>query len=106
MNRPENPETKPENTAAKPIKVQVEIYGNQYHVFADGDAGRIINLARQVDQAMRDIAGRNPGLAATKVAILAALNFAELAGRGDEACNLIAKRTEDLLNLISEELDD
>ncbi|MBN1878791.1 cell division protein ZapA [bacterium] len=87
-------------------KVQVEIYGNRYHVFADDDTGRIVELAGRVDKAMRDIARLNPGLAATKIAILAALNFAELAARGDAACKLFANRTEYLLNLISDELNE
>lgn len=87
-------------------KVKVEIFGNQYHLFADDDPDRIIELARKVDRHMQDIATMNPGMASSKIAILAALNFAAQAAGFEEFCNLFAERSVSLIKLISDELND
>ena len=87
-------------------RVKVEIYGNQYHLVSDDHPDQVKELAQKVDNAMRDIARMNPGMSAAKVAILAALNFAGQSVSLEEFCNLFARRSDTLIRLISEELDD
>jgi cell division protein ZapA len=87
-------------------KVEVEIFGNRYHVVADDNPDRIVAIAEELDRNMRDIAKRNPGLAATKIAILAALNFADKVERQKREWNIVENRTELLLNLIDSKLND
>ncbi len=73
---------------------------------ADDNPERIVALAEELDRNMREIAKRNPGLAATKIAILAALNFADKADRQNQEWNLVDNRTDLLLKLIDTELND
>ncbi|MBN1297043.1 cell division protein ZapA [bacterium] len=87
-------------------KVEVEIFGNHYHIVADDDPSRILDLAHSVNERMQDIARMNPGMASAKVAILAALNFAAQAAGLQCLCNLVAQRSDNLIQLISDELTD
>jgi cell division protein ZapA len=87
-------------------KVKVEIYGNQYHLVSDDEPDQVKKLAAEVDGKMKEIASMNPGMSAAKVAILAALNFAGHTSGLEEFCNLFARRSDSLIRLISEELDD
>ncbi|MCD4653180.1 cell division protein ZapA [bacterium] len=87
-------------------KVKVEIYGNQYHIVADDDPDRVVDLANRVNARMKQIAGMNPGMSAAKVAILAALNFAGHAAELEQICNSVARQSDSLVRLITEELDD
>lgn len=87
-------------------RVQVDIYGIHYVVVAEDNPDRVLELANRVDQKMRQIAEMNPGLATAKIAILAALNFAENADRQESIYNLVAQRSDLLLELVEAELND
>lgn len=87
-------------------KVKVEIYGNQYHILTDEDPDRVRELAGRVNSRMREIASMNPGMSATKVAILAALNFVGQTADVEDFCNLFARKSSSLIRSISEELND
>ena len=87
-------------------RVQVDIYGIHYVVVAEDNPDRVLELANRVDQKMRQIAEMNPGLATAKIAILAALNFAENADRQESIYNLVAQRSDLLLKLVEAELND
>jgi len=56
---------------------QVEIYGQTYSVRADSDASYVRELARYVDEKMREVAERAATVDAAKIAILAALNISD-----------------------------
>lgn len=73
---------------------------------AEDDPDRIVDLAHQVNSEMKRIAEMNPGLATAKIAILAALNFAEQADRQKSVYNLVAQRSDLLLKLVDTKLND
>ena len=57
--------------------VTVQIYGEQYTVKAGDDGDYIRDVARIVDEKMREIAASGKVVATSKIAILAALNIAD-----------------------------
>ena len=59
-------------------RVEVRIYGESYVIRADdADEEYVRRLAEAVDARMRELAGRNPSLSVTRIAVLAALNLAD-----------------------------
>lgn len=57
---------------------EVRIYGESYVIRSDdADEEHIRRLAEAVDARMRELAGRNPNLSVTRIAVLAALNLAD-----------------------------
>ena len=67
-----------------PATVDVDIFGNTYHVRGEGDGGHLRELADVVDRRMRDIAAHLKGADTAKVAILAALNLADELQRAEQ----------------------
>jgi cell division protein ZapA len=61
----------------KPEPVTVEIFGETYIVRGEGDPAYLTELARIVDDRMREIAPQVATGDPTKIAILAALNIAD-----------------------------
>ena len=57
--------------------VEVEIFGSTYRVRGEEDSDQLQELAGLVDRKMREIATQTTTVDTTKIAILAALNFAE-----------------------------
>ena len=57
--------------------VEVEIYGSTYKVRGGNDSRDLQELASLVDEKMREIATQTATVDTTKIAILAALNFAD-----------------------------
>ncbi|HSN69066.1 MAG TPA: cell division protein ZapA [Thermoanaerobaculia bacterium] len=57
--------------------VSVEIFGETYNVRGEGDPAYLTELARTVDDRMREIAPQVATGDPTKIAILAALNIAD-----------------------------
>ncbi len=55
-------------------RVSVEIYGEQYTVRGDADEAYMHDLARRLDQRMRELAARRPQLSTNQLAVLTALN--------------------------------
>ena len=54
----------------------VEIYGQRYAVRGEADQAYVVELARQVDEQMRTLAGGMKAATPTRVAVLTALNLA------------------------------
>ena len=61
------------NDASTPVT----IYGKTYHLRGDGDPAYLHELAREVDQRMREVAESTGTADTLSVAILAALNIAD-----------------------------
>lgn len=57
--------------------VAVNIYGRTYHLRGDGDRNTILEVASAVDTKMKELAQATGTADTLKLAILAALNFAE-----------------------------
>ena len=57
--------------------LEVEIFGDTYHVRGDNDSEYLQQLAALVDEKMRNVATHLKTLDRTKIAILAALNVAD-----------------------------
>ncbi len=57
-------------------KFEVEIYSQHYAIRGEADQAYVNELAREVDEQMRTLAGGMKVATPTKVAILAALNLA------------------------------
>jgi cell division protein ZapA len=59
------------------VRATVEIFGQRLGVRADGDATRLNELARFVDDRMREVADRSSSVDTVKIAVLTALNIAD-----------------------------
>jgi cell division protein ZapA len=59
------------------LTTTVEIFGTRYPVRGDRDGARLHELAAVVDRRMQDIAEQMGSAEPVKIAILAALNFAD-----------------------------
>lgn len=59
-------------------RVKVQIYGEEYTLRGRANPEYIKEIARYVDGIMAEIKERNPKLASTQVAVLAAVNIADL----------------------------
>ena len=56
---------------------KVTIFGNDYHIKATEDPEYIEQIARYVDEKMRELQGRSTVSSSTKIAILVAMNIAD-----------------------------
>lgn len=59
------------------VRANVEIFGQKLGLRADGDEGRLQELAQFVDYRMREVADRSSSVDTVKIAILTALNIAD-----------------------------
>ena len=59
------------------VRATVEIFGQRLGLRADGDEERLQELARFVDQRMREVAARASSVDTVRIAILTALNIAD-----------------------------
>lgn len=82
-------------TAKEKKRVVVSIFDQEYVVRSHEEEDYVQQLASYLDQRMREIQRKSPGLAARKVAVLTALNLA------DELFKVKAEY-EELLELIEE----
>ncbi len=57
--------------------ITVEIFGHQYKIRGDADPEYMAEIARYVDQKMKEVAKGAPVGSLAKIGILAALNIAE-----------------------------
>ena len=57
-------------------KFEIEVYGQRYIIRGEADQAYVNELARQVDEQMRTLAGGMKAATSTKVAVLTALNLA------------------------------
>ena len=76
-------------------KVVVEIFGETYPLKSDEPADYVRQLAKLVDDNMRDVAKKTRSFSGTKIGVLAALQLA------DEYCKL-KKDSDELLALLEE----
>jgi cell division protein ZapA len=58
-------------------RIRVDIYGQDFNLRGQSDVGHLQLLAQLVDEKMREIAKNNPRLDYAKLAVLAAVNFAD-----------------------------
>jgi len=59
------------------FRVEVEIFGEYYTLKGDSSPAQMLKVAQYVNHKMRQLAGRNPKLSKSQVAVLAALNMAD-----------------------------
>ncbi|MGE5417383.1 MAG: cell division protein ZapA [Acidobacteriota bacterium] len=78
------------------VKVVVNIFGDEYIVRGAEDPDYIEMLAAYVDRKMRSIQGKSPGLADTKIAVLAALNLADELSKLQEDYDQLVKTMEEV----------
>ncbi len=83
--------------------VEITILGQQYRITGDAPDEYIKELARFVDERVREIHEKAPGITPQKAAILAALNIADELYRykkeQNELTRNIEKKTEQLVRL-------
>lgn len=58
-------------------RVKVEICGDIYTIKGDANKSKIQEVAKYVDQKMRDVTEKSPNLSLKQVAVLAALNISD-----------------------------
>jgi cell division protein ZapA len=63
--------------AEAPNLVHVEIFGQTYAVRAGADASYVEQLARHVDEQMREVSRGSGAVDSVRIAVLAALNIAD-----------------------------
>jgi cell division protein ZapA len=84
----------------------VEIFGQTYNVRGNGDPDYLAELARFVDNRMREVAAQVATVDPMKIAILAALNIADEFSRfrrqRDDAAGIWLERTEEISERLSE----
>lgn len=77
-------------TEEQEIRVQVEIFGEQYTLKGTTSSAQMLQVAQHVDKVMKKLAKRNPRLSRAQVQVLAALNMAdELIALREEYENMI-----------------
>jgi len=88
--------------------VRVEIYDQTYHIRGELDEKYVGDLARFVDQKMRDVAEATRTVDSLRVAVLAALNIADelhtLRARQRDLEGDLRERTERCLLLVEQAL--
>jgi len=98
-------------TASTPAisRLRVDIFGESCTVRGDGaDPDYIAELARMVDQRMRDLAKQAPGMSRSRLAILVALNLADELMQSqsskDESVDqsLVVQKTRQLIELLDD----
>lgn len=69
----------PDGQAATPppTRARVEIYGDEYVIRGHASAEHIQNIARLVDERLRDLVSRHRNVPFHRIAVLAALHFAD-----------------------------
>ncbi len=89
--------------------VSVEIFGETYNVRGEGDPAYLTELARIVDDRMREIAPQVPTGDPTKIAILAALNIADEFSRyrreRESGVGKWKKKTEQLIERLGTQIE-
>ncbi len=84
----------------------VEIFGQTYNVRGSGDPDYLAELARFVDNRMREVAAQVATVDPMKIAILAALNIADEFSRykrqRQDAAGIWLERTEEISERLSE----
>ena len=83
----------------------VEIFGQTYNVRGDGDPDYLLELARFVDNRMREVAAQVATVDPMKIAILAALNIADELSRyrkqREDAVGIWIERAEEITDRLS-----
>lgn len=83
----------------------VEIFGQTYYVRGEGDPNYLTELARFVDNRMREVAAEVATAEPMKIAILAALNIADEFSRyrkqREDAAGVWIEKTEELSERLS-----
>jgi cell division protein ZapA len=86
----------------------VEILGREYRIRGNADEGYVREVARFVDERLREVARSTGGQPADRVAILAAMNIADELFQqrraATEEISRIERRAEGLISLIDEKL--
>lgn len=91
-------------------RVAVEILGERYVIRGDADPGYIAEVARMVDERLRELRGAAPGANRQRLAVLAVINLADelLQERRrqteSDPAGLVAERTRQLITLLDEGL--
>lgn len=95
---------------ATETRVGVEILGERFVVRGDADPGYIAEVARLVDERMRELGRSAPSASRSRLATLVALNLADellqerhRGGDSDELRD-VAERTRQLIDLLDEGL--
>ena len=85
--------------------VHVEIFGQTYTLRAGTEPGYVEELARYVDQQMREVSRSGPAVDSVRIAVLAALNIADecfqARGRIRGAEEAASRRVEGLASQLS-----
>jgi len=77
-------------SAGLEFRVEVEIFGEHYILKGGSSTEQMLAIAQYVNHKMKQLAGRNPRLSRSQVAVLAALNLAdELTRLREEYDNLV-----------------
>jgi cell division protein ZapA len=86
----------------------VEILGREYRIRGSADGEYVREVARFVDEKLREVSKGGAGQPADRVAILAAMNIADelfqLRRAASEEITSIERRAEGLISLIEEKL--
>jgi cell division protein ZapA len=105
--------TETESEVHRPThRVSVEILGERYTIRGEAEPGYIAEVARMVDERMRELQEASPSIARSKLAVLTAINIADelmqermtRPDMPDEAMQEFAARARQLVTLLDEGL--
>ena len=91
--------------AGKPQGIRVQIYDQYYQLRSESDDGYTRELAQSVDAAMRTIAEKTNTYDSLKLAVLAALHFADECERVRQKHNHFVGRVTAMSQHVGEALD-
>lgn len=80
----------------------VQIYGEEYRVSSEADVAQVQQIARYVDEKMREVAARSGRLPKTSLAVLVAMEIAAELFRAQEEKERLIQKAYDSLDRINE----
>jgi cell division protein ZapA len=89
-------------------RVRVNIYGEEYSIRSEGEPDYIRDVAKYVDNKMREIAERTANRSPARVAILAALNITDelfvVRRKEERGVRELEQRASDIISLLDDTL--
>ena len=85
-------------------RIEVKIYGEHYTIRSELSPDLIKDIARYVDEKMREVRGDAPIISTSTIAIMAALNIAEelflLKLKQEELSDMLERKSSQLIDLL------
>ncbi|NLL63714.1 MAG: cell division protein ZapA [Ruminococcaceae bacterium] len=78
-------------------KVKLTICGNEYYIVTDNDPKYVSDLGNALDETLTKILNENPRLSMTQAAILASLDYADVAKKASDTADNLRSQIKEYL---------